>query len=161
LIIIVYHGTIRYSVKVKGKTMSIRLRKIKRENPQDRRQSKWYLTQEKPGIVGIKDIATEIKGRSALSLGDVQSVLSNLVEVLPTFLKLGQSVRLEGFGSFRISVTSGGAAAPEELNARHVRGIKLLFLPSVDLKRSLEDISFEIPADPPRTPTAEKNPPGK
>jgi predicted histone-like DNA-binding protein len=131
--------------------MAVWLRKVKRDNPQNRSQSKWYLTQEKSGNVGIKDIAKEIEGRSALSLGDVQSVLSNLMEVLPVFLKLGQSVNLEGFGTFRISVTSEGTATPEELNARHVKGVKLLFLPSADLKRNLEGITFEVPAD---TPTA-------
>jgi nucleoid DNA-binding protein len=47
----------------------------------------------------------------AVSLGDVQSVLSNLMEVLPVFLKLGQSVNLEGFGTFRVSVTSEGTAS--------------------------------------------------
>jgi predicted histone-like DNA-binding protein len=131
--------------------MAVWLRKVKRDNPQNRSQSKWYLTQEKSGNVGIKDIAKEIEGRSALSLGDVQSVLSNLMEVLPVFLKLGQSVNLEGFGTFRISVTSEGTATPEELNARHVKGVKLLFLPSADLKRNLEGITFEVP---PETPTA-------
>jgi nucleoid DNA-binding protein len=50
----------------------------------------------------IKDITKEIEGRPVLSLGDVQSVLSNLVAVLPIFLKLGQSVNLEGFGTFRL-----------------------------------------------------------
>ena len=126
--------------------MAIWLRKIKRFNPQNRSLWKWYLTQEKSGTVGIKDIAKEIEGRSALSLGDVQSVLSNMMEVLPTFLKLGQSVNLEGFGTFRVSVTSEGTATPEELNARHVNGVKLLFLPSADLKRGLEGITFEVPA---------------
>ncbi|MDR2633981.1 MAG: HU family DNA-binding protein [Treponema sp.] len=129
--------------------MAVWLRKVRRENPQDRSQAKWYLTQEKSGNVGLKDIAKEIEGRSALSLGDVQSVLSNLIEVLPVFLKLGQSVNLEGFGTFRISVTSEGAATPEELNARHVKGVKLLFLPSADLKRNLAGITFEIPAEAP------------
>jgi predicted histone-like DNA-binding protein len=133
--------------------MAICLRKIRRDNPQDRSQSKWNLTQEKSGNVRIKDIAREIEGRSALSLGDVQSVLSNLIEVLPVFLKLGQSVNLEGFGTFRISVTSNGTTTPEELNARHVKGIKLLFLPSTDLKRSLEGITFEVPSDLPETPS--------
>jgi nucleoid DNA-binding protein len=70
-------------------------------------QAKWYLTQEMSGSVGIQ----EIEGRSALSLGDVQSVLFNLVEVLPIFLKMGQSVNLEGFGSFRVSVSSEDTAA--------------------------------------------------
>jgi hypothetical protein len=63
---------------------------------------------------------------------------------LPLFLRLGQSVNLEGFGSFRISVSSEGADKPEDLNARHIKGVKLLFLPSNDLKRNLEGVSFEV-----------------
>jgi predicted histone-like DNA-binding protein len=127
--------------------MAVWLRKIKRENPLNRNQSRWYLTQEKSGSMGLKDIAKEIEGRSALSLGDVYSVLFNLTEVLPVFLKLGQSINLEGFGIFRVSVTSEGAATREELNARHVKGVKLLFLPSADLKRDLADMTFETPQD--------------
>jgi nucleoid DNA-binding protein len=81
----------------------------------------------------------------------VQSVLSNLMEVLPVFLKLGRSVNLEGFGTFRVSVTSNGTATPEELNARHARGVKRLFLPSAGLKRNLEGLTLEVP---PETPPA-------
>jgi predicted histone-like DNA-binding protein len=71
-------------------------------------KSKWYLTQEQTGTVGIQAIAKEIEGRSALSLGDVQNVLSDMVEILPFFLKLRQSANLEGFGSFRITLSSEG-----------------------------------------------------
>jgi predicted histone-like DNA-binding protein len=124
--------------------MAVKLKKIQRKNPQNITQTKWYLTQEKTGTVGVQEIAREIEGRSALSLGDVQSVLSNLVEILPLFLKLGQTIKLEGFGSFRISVTSDGTETAEELSARNVRGVKMVFLPSVELKRSIENISFEI-----------------
>jgi hypothetical protein len=46
---------------------------------------------------------------------------------------------------------SDGTATPEELNARHVKGVKLLFLPSADLKRNLEGLTFEVP---PETPPA-------
>jgi hypothetical protein len=73
------------------------------------------------------------------------------MEVLPVFLKLGQPVNLEGFGTFRVSVTSDGTATLEELNARHVKGVKLLFLPFADLKRNLEGITLEVP---PQTPPA-------
>jgi predicted histone-like DNA-binding protein len=124
--------------------MAVKLKKIQRKNPQDVSQVKWYLTQEKTGTVGVQEIAREIEGRSALSLGDVQSVLSNLVEILPVFLRLGQTIKLEGFGSFRISVTSDGTETAEELSARNVKSVKMVFLPSVELKRSIEDISFEI-----------------
>ena len=111
--------------------MAVKLKKIIRKNPQNLTQSKWYLTQEKTGTVGMHEIAKEIEGRSALSLGDVQSVLSNLVQMLPLFLKLGQTIKLEGFGSFRVSVASDGTATPEELSAHHIKGVKLVFLPSV------------------------------
>jgi hypothetical protein len=68
--------------------MAVWPRKVRRESPQNRSRAKWYLTQEKSGNVGLKDIAKEIEGRSALSLGDMRSVPSNLMEVLPLFLKL-------------------------------------------------------------------------
>jgi hypothetical protein len=64
------------------------------------------------------------------------------------------SVNLEGFGSFRVSVSSEGTATPEELNARHVKRVKLPFLPNPGLKRNLEDITFEVPQDTPVTPAA-------
>jgi predicted histone-like DNA-binding protein len=124
--------------------MAVKLKKIQKKNPLHLDVVKWYLTQEKTGTIGINEIAKEIEGRSALSTGDVQSVLSNLVEMIPLFLKLGQTIKLEGFGSFRITVQSEGTDTPEELNAHHVKGIKLIFHPSTELKRSLENISFEV-----------------
>jgi predicted histone-like DNA-binding protein len=124
--------------------MAVKLKKIQKKNPQHLDVQKWYLTQEKTGTIGTNEIAKEIVGRSALSMGDVQSALSNLVEMMPLFLKMGQTIRLEGFGSFRISVSSEGTDTADELNSRHVKGVKLVFLPSTELKRNLEDISFEI-----------------
>ncbi|MDR2897705.1 MAG: HU family DNA-binding protein [Spirochaetaceae bacterium] len=123
--------------------MSIKLRKIQRKNPVNPDVVKWYFTQEKSGTVGMKDIANEIAKRSSMSVGDVQAVLTTLVDSMPLYLKLGQTIKLEGFGSFRISVTSEGMETPEELGTHHVKGTKLLFQPSTNLKRDLTDISFE------------------
>lgn len=124
--------------------MAVKLKKIQKKNPLHLDVVKWYLTQEKTGTIGMNEIAKEIEGRSALSTGDVQSVLSNLVEMMPLFLKLGQTIKLEGLGSFRITVKSEGTDTPEELNAHHVKSVKLIFQPSIELKRSLETISFEV-----------------
>jgi hypothetical protein len=75
--------------------VALKLKKILKKNPQDLTKAKWYLTLEKTGTVGLHEIAKEIEGRSALSLGDVQSVLSNMVEVLPIFFETG-AVRQSG-----------------------------------------------------------------
>lgn len=124
--------------------MSVKVKKIERRNPQNPHNVKWYLVQESTGSVGLQEIAAEIEGRSALSLGDVQSVLSNLMEVMPIFLKLGQSIKLEGFGTFRVTVSSTGMESPEALTAHQVKGVKINFLPGVELKRQLSNVSFEI-----------------
>jgi predicted histone-like DNA-binding protein len=124
--------------------MAVKLKKISRKNPQNLSRAKWYLSQEKAGTVSMQEIAQEIEGRSALSRGDVQSVLSNLGEVLPLFLKLGQTIKLERFGSFRVSITSTGMDKQEELTSRQVKRVKIIFLPSVELKRAMRTIAFEI-----------------
>lgn len=126
------------------KNMSIRLSKIAKTNPLDRTKSKYYLVQSKRGTIKLEDFAKEIVARSALTLGDVQSVLSNLVEILPLFISLGQTIHLEGFGTFRLTVKSSGTDTPEELTAHNVKSTKIVFLPSTNLKRSLEHLSFEI-----------------
>jgi predicted histone-like DNA-binding protein len=124
--------------------MALKLKKVQRVNPQDRTQSKWYFTQAKSGTVGMTEIAEDIAGFSALSPGDVQSVLSNLVDRIPVFLKLGQTVNLPGFGSFRVSVSTNGAETSEELTSHNVKGLKLLFTPSRALKGKLANMGYEI-----------------
>jgi predicted histone-like DNA-binding protein len=123
--------------------MSIKLKKIQRVNPQNREESKWYLTQEKTGTIGMEEIAAAVARNSSHALGDVRSILTNIVELAPVFLKLGQTINLEGFGSFHLSVTSEGVDTPEELSARKIKATKLRFLPSMRLKHNLEGLSFE------------------
>lgn len=124
--------------------MAVKVKKVQRKNPLNRNSAKWYLIQEKTGTVDLKEIAREINDRSSLSLGDVQSTLSNLVEMIPLFLKLGQSIKLDGFGSFHLSVKSDGIEEADSLTAHHIKRAKLIFRASPELKRSLEEISFEV-----------------
>jgi predicted histone-like DNA-binding protein len=125
--------------------MSIKLKKLLRKNPQNPLEAqKWYLVQERSGSVGLAEIAKEIADRSSLTFGDVQNVLRNLLDVLPTYIRLGQTIHLEGFGSFHLSVSSDGKATPEELTAHAVRNPHLIFTPSVEMKKSIEGLSFEI-----------------
>jgi hypothetical protein len=60
------------------------------------------------------------------------------------FLKLGQSIRLGSFGSFHISVSSDGTLTEDELSGHKIKGAKLVFRPSIELKRNIDGLSFEI-----------------
>ena len=124
--------------------MTVKLKKIQRRNPLDPTQVKWYLVQEKSGTVGMSRIVKDIRDRSAMTAGDVKNVLTNLAELLPVYLQLGQTVNLEGFGFFRITVSSSGAETAEGLTARQAKKPKISFTPSKEMKQGLESITYEI-----------------
>ncbi|MDR2260196.1 MAG: HU family DNA-binding protein [Azoarcus sp.] len=124
--------------------MAIDLKKLSRRNPRDLSQSKWYLIPVASGTVTLKELAREIEKRSAMTYADVSSVLISLTELLARNVKAGRIVRLGEFGSFRVSVSSEGEETPEALTARHVKGARILFMPSADLKAELRTASYTI-----------------
>jgi predicted histone-like DNA-binding protein len=116
---------------------------IKKGNPsQPAAPQKWYPSAVNAGKLTLKDFAKEIAGRSSLTRGDIENVLTNFLDELPTFLKLGMSIQLGDFGTVRLNVSGDGAETPETFNPATL-STKVIFTPSVDLKNSLSDIKFE------------------
>jgi predicted histone-like DNA-binding protein len=104
---------------------------------------KKYASAVNTGRFTVKQLAKEISGRSSLTRGDVENVLNNFIDELPTFLKLGLSVKLGEFGTLRLNLSSEGVDADKEFTADKIKGVKVIFTPGVELKESLKDISFE------------------
>ncbi|MDR3095197.1 MAG: DNA-binding protein, partial [Bacteroidales bacterium] len=84
----------------------------------------------------------EIAGRSSLTRGDIENVLTNFLDELPTFLKVGMSVQLGNFGTVRLSLSGEGAENTAAFNAATIAA-KVIFTPSVELKNGLNDIKFD------------------
>jgi predicted histone-like DNA-binding protein len=126
--------------------MSIRLHKVVKKNPQDLSQVKYYLTQLKKGTIGLDEVAKQIAADENMSEGNVYSALIGLTRHLSRYIRNGDTVRLGNFGSFHLSVQSDGKDTPEELTTHDVKHTKVVFLPGVELKQSLEHLSFEIDA---------------
>jgi predicted histone-like DNA-binding protein len=116
---------------------------IERKNPQDRSQAKWYATPVNDGRVTENDLKSEIVELSSLSKGDVSNVIESLMDVMPKYLLMGKSINLGQLGTLRISFSSEGVQNPTDFNVSKIKGIHIVFTPSVDLRRSIEGISFE------------------
>ena len=123
----------------------MKYRLIQKRNPQDPEGArKWYASPVNAGTLTFQELAAEIAGRSSLTQGDVENVLRNLLEQLPVFLRIGMSVKLGDFGTFRMSLSSEGVDAPEQFDAAsHVRRTRLIFTPGVLLKSALATITVE------------------
>jgi predicted histone-like DNA-binding protein len=121
----------------------MKFRLIERANPnQPSAPKRYYPSAVNAGKFTIKDFAKEIAGRSSLTRGDIENVLSNFMEELPTFLKLGMSVQLGDFGTLRLNLSGDGADTPAAFNAETISA-KVIFTPSVELKNGLADIHYE------------------
>ncbi len=122
----------------------MKLNLIRRENPINRGSAKYYPHVVNEGVAELKDLAKQITKYSSLSSGDVTSTLENMVDAATIFLLMGKGVRLGRLGMLRVSVESDGSNTPGEFHTQQIRRVKLIFTPSVEFKKELEDVSFEV-----------------
>ena len=117
------------------------IEKVQPGNP--KADKKQYASPVNAGNLTLKDLAKSIAANSSLSRGDIENVLTNFVEELPVFLKIGMSVKLGNLGTMRLNLKSEGVEKGKKFDASKIKGVKIIFTPSTELKKSLEDITFE------------------
>lgn len=106
--------------------MALHYNVIERMNPQTK-EKKWYASPKISGNRGLKDLSQDLAELSSLSPGDVQNVITNLINELPKWLMEGNSVKLDGLGIFRLSFSSDGAADKKEISANSIKDIRIIF----------------------------------
>lgn len=103
---------------------------------------KFYANPVNVGHKTLKDIAKDIAGRSSLTRGDIENVLSNFVDCLPSYLRDGFSVQLSEFGTMRLTLSSEGALTEKAFKTETIKP-RVTFTPSVALKAALKENSYE------------------
>ena len=123
------------------KTMKVKL--VVRTNPRKQGDpGKWYANPVNAGKKTLRDIAKDIAGRSSLTRGDIENVLTNFMECLPSYLRDGFSVQLGEFGTMRLTLSSTGAANEKSFKTETIKP-RVTFTPGVELKAALRDNSYE------------------
>jgi predicted histone-like DNA-binding protein len=116
---------------------------IKRMNPQDRSQAKYYAAPVIDGNVSKADLTKDIAAISSMSRGDVTNVFEATRDVAPKYIKMGKSVCIGDLGTLRISFGSEGVDNVDDFNVNMINGVRYVFTPSQELKQQLADIRFE------------------
>lgn len=115
-----------------------------RKNPRDEDAPiKFYAAPVSSGRVSLMELADRIARSSSLTRGDIENVLSNFLDELPEYLKDGKSVQLGEFATVRLSFSSEGVDSADEVNASLIRGTRVIFTPSTNLKKELSLTHFE------------------
>jgi len=117
--------------------MSLQFNVVEKTNPITK-ETKWYATTRLTGNRDLKNLSKDLAEVSSLSAGDVHNVIVNLIDQLPKWLMEGNSVKLDGFGSFRLSFSSEGEAVKDDVTADSIKDIYILFDPDVAIKERVQ-----------------------
>jgi putative DNA-binding protein len=124
----------------------MRIKLVKRKNPMKKSEEKYYANPVNLGKKTLKDIAKDIAGRSSLTRGDIENVLSNFIDRLPSYLRDGFSVQLSDFGTMRLTLSSEGSLTEKAFNIEKIKP-RVTFTPGTELKAALRDNSYETVKD--------------
>ncbi len=89
------------------------------------------------------DVVKLISTRCSLSPGDVKATLTELSEVLEWEISRGNSVCLEGIGTFRGSAKSPSVRSVKEIRAESIRFGGIVYRPDTRLEKRLKGMRFQ------------------
>ena len=120
----------------------MKIKMVQRKNPHKKSEVKYYASPVNAGKKNLRDIAHDIAGRSSLTRGDIENVLSNFMDCLPHYLRDGFSVQLGEFGTMRLTLSSEGSATVKAFKTETIKP-RVTFTPGVELKAALRENSYE------------------
>ena len=80
-------------------------------------------------FVGTKALADFIQTQASVKRSDVIAVLDELGGAMKHFFEMGQKVKLEGIGIFKVGFSSIGAEKPEDCGSQNITTRRVLFSP--------------------------------
>ena len=124
--------------------MAVKFNVSQRKDPRDQTsQPKYYATIKSSGRADTHSIARSINSMSTVSSVDTAAVLEAFLQVVPEKLAEGNIVELGDFGTFRVSVSSDGQDQAEDVTARNITDVRVLFNPGKRFVQVLNTVEFQ------------------
>ena len=80
-------------------------------------------------FVSIDDIAEYIQQQASVKKSDVKAAIGELGEALKHYMELGQKVRLDGIGIFKVGFSAIGVEDPDDCTAATITTRRIIFTP--------------------------------
>lgn len=103
-----------------------------------------YLKIAKAGSMEFKEMCELIALRTTLTAAEVEFALAEVRTVIIENLRIGRGTQLGPLGSVDISVESESKPTEQELSIKNIRRMKLIFKPSVQIKKALKSVQYRI-----------------
>lgn len=118
----------------------------------------YYARAQYDGVTHLDDIAQMVEQISAISVGDVLSVLNTLGKIVAVELANGRIVDLGDLGRLRLSLRAKGVAKPEEVKHETIQSTRAIFVPGQAIRHKQQHLSFAYTSAEPQTRKPEDKP---
>lgn len=98
-------------------------------NREGKQKGLWYARASYNGTVDTAQLADIMQANCTVKRSDILAVIAELVEVMSTQLANSMRVKLDGFGSFKIGLTTAPADTAKAFTAANIKGMHVIFQP--------------------------------
>ena len=113
--------------------MSQKFIKLKNNNSSNKAFGKYYATAVYDNhFVGTDEIADFIQRQASVKKSDIKAVLQELGEAMKHFFEMGQKIKLDGIGIFKVGFSSIGVEKIEDCGANTISTRRVLFQPETE-----------------------------
>ena len=115
------------------KIMSQKFRKIQNTNDDSTAYGKWFATAVyDQHFIQTEQLADFIQTQASVKKSDIKAVLDELGSAMKHFFELGQKVKLDGIGIFKVGFSSIGTNEKEDCGAQNITTRRVLFQPETE-----------------------------
>lgn len=115
--------------------MSVKYRKVVNNRKNSKTEGKVYGRAVVDGVIDTKEIAGKISKRCTLTEPDIIAVINALETEIGYGLADGKRVVLEGFGSFKVGLTTTPADSAKKFTSANIKGMHVIFLPATEMEQ--------------------------
>lgn len=124
--------------------MSVQFKMIpKKNNLVSPPEVKYYPCAVSQGEVNLDDLARIVASRTTMSRPDCFGVIMALSDVIGEALSDGNIVKIESLGTFSLAILGTAAETAAPLGKANIKGAKINYKPSKDLKSKVKRITYE------------------
>ena len=113
--------------------MSQKFTKLQNKNDESTAFGKWFATAVyDQHFITTEELAEFIQTQASVKKSDIKAVLDELGGALKHFFELGQKVKLDGIGIFKVGFSSIGTTEKADCGAQNITVRRVLFQPETE-----------------------------
>ena len=118
--------------------MSQKVELRKQESPKALGYGKyyWHAAYEK-NFIETEQLADFIQTQASIKKSDIKATLDELGAAMKHFFEMGQKIRLDGIGIFKVGISSKGQEDVAKTSVEDIMSCRVLFQPETETVRSI------------------------